>query len=172
MNYPSLHPRACTIRTRERTQMHSPPRLTIYFTMPPGNGNGSGSVPPGQWTFLFSVLLLRVFLLLRLFLLLLVLLLLLLRLPLPASRLPSFVTLRGSTDALASDTNRYLFVGPLACPSASCTSPSSSVSVSLITPRTRRRSPRAAKALFYWVKSYSWTSFLTLCTYRDLPRFR
>lgn len=150
MNYPSLRPRACTLRTRERTQMHSPRWLTICVTMPPGNGNGSGSVPPGQWTFLFSVLLLRVFLLLlRLFLLLLP------RLPLPASRPPSFVTLRGSTDALASDTNRYLFVGPLACPSASCTSPSSSVSVSLIAPRTRRRSPRAAKALFYRVKSYS-----------------
>jgi len=73
--------------------------------MPPGNGNGSRSVPPGQWTFLFSVLLL-----------------LLLRFPLPASRPPSFVTPSGSTDALASDTNRYLFVGPSACLSTSCIS--------------------------------------------------
>lgn len=89
--------------------MH-PHWLTICFTMPPGNGNGSRSVPPGQWTFLFSVLLL-----------------LLLRLPLPASRPPSFVTPPGSTDALASDTNRYLFVGPSACLSTSCTSLSSSV---------------------------------------------
>lgn len=74
--------------------------------MPSGNGNGSGSVPPGQWTslslplslFLFSVLLLRCHRrLLRL-------------LPLPPFRPLSFVTLP-ATDALASDTNRYLFVG-------------------------------------------------------------
>ncbi|KYN00095.1 hypothetical protein ALC62_09157 [Cyphomyrmex costatus] len=100
--------------------------------MPPGNGNGS--VPPGQWTFLFSVLLL-----------------LLPRLPLPASRPPSFVTPPGSTDALASDTNRYLFVGPSACLFTSCTSSSSSV---------QRFSNRAKDATLALVPSSSKSSFL------------
>jgi len=112
--------------------MH-PHWLTICFTMPPGNGNGSRSVPPGQWTFLFSVLLL-----------------LLLRFPLPASRPPSFVTPSGSTDALASDTNRYLFVGPSACLSTSCISLSLSSSVQRFSNRAKDATlvPSSSKSSF------------------------
>lgn len=56
----------------------------------------------------------------------------------------------GSMDALASDTNCYLFVEPcLACHLSPYIPSSSSLCVSTIAPRTQCRTSRAAKAPFY-----------------------
>jgi len=146
--------RARTPRTRERTQMH-PHWLTICFTMPPGNGNGSGSVSPGQWTFFspFSSCFFFVFLFL-----------------LPDHLVSWPFRLHG---CISLGHEPLPFCRTLSLPLHFL---HSSLFVRSAFLRSRQgcdaASPRAGKALFYRVKSRWWTSFPTSSTYRDLPRFR